>query len=459
VDWDGAGAQVASKEYYFYDGQHIALKFVDPDASGAQPSALRSRLLHGPVVDQILADEAVTSMTAPGNVLWPLTDNLGTVRDIVDFNETTNLSQIANHLAYDAFGRITSETNAAVDFLFGFTGRERDEESWYWDAALNRYVAGHYYYRGRLYDPATGRFLSQDPIGFAARDPNLYRYVGNGATNATDPSGLDTYWQNRKIGGSTPKSNYNKVSHGFIFTTDPDGSVAHTYSWGNTDNTHGWSIDQPEDIAAAKEALRTGSAEHRGGAMFDKYVAEAFNEMNVPERQHPWRLWNTCKTEARSLLRRADELKLGLTADAAAKARTLAAAESTAAAATAIEGVAVLLVGFWAEAMDREFLRQSGAGLDNLLSQIAVNDNPSAEDIEQIEQKIEELRNYSRGFWGWTKTIVTLGDCSYKEQQALAIDFYAMELAEKYGYEASYSFRWKGSILSRTTTYSKRSDQ
>ncbi len=35
-----------------------------------------------------------------------------------------------------------------------------------------------------------GRWLSQDPIGFAAGDANLYRYVGNGATNATDPSGL-----------------------------------------------------------------------------------------------------------------------------------------------------------------------------------------------------------------------------------------------------------------------------
>jgi RHS repeat-associated protein len=190
VDWDGAGAQVASKEYYFYDGQHIALKFVDPDASGAQPSALRSRLLHGPVVDQILAEEVLTSMTAPGNVLWPLTDNMGTVRDIVDFNEATNISQIANHLAYDAFGRITSETNAAVDSLFAFTGRERDEESWYWDAALNRYTGGHYFYRGRVYDPVTGRFLSQDPIGFAAGDANLYRYVENNPTNATDPSGF-----------------------------------------------------------------------------------------------------------------------------------------------------------------------------------------------------------------------------------------------------------------------------
>ena len=46
------------------------------------------------------------------------------------------------------------------------------------------------YNRARWYDPQTGRWLSQDPIGFAAGDANLYRYVGNSPTNATDPSGL-----------------------------------------------------------------------------------------------------------------------------------------------------------------------------------------------------------------------------------------------------------------------------
>jgi hypothetical protein len=35
--------------------------------------------------------------------------------------------------------------------------------------------------------------LSEDPIGFAARDANLYRYVGNSPTNYTDPQGKDLY--------------------------------------------------------------------------------------------------------------------------------------------------------------------------------------------------------------------------------------------------------------------------
>jgi RHS repeat-associated protein len=73
---------------------------------------------------------------------------------------------------------VLSETAAAVDFLFGYTGRERDKETGLW------------YLRARYYGAPVGRFLSEDPISFRARDPNLYRYVGNSPTNVTDPSGL-----------------------------------------------------------------------------------------------------------------------------------------------------------------------------------------------------------------------------------------------------------------------------
>ncbi|MCH7615960.1 MAG: RHS repeat-associated core domain-containing protein, partial [Nitrospinae bacterium] len=43
--------------------------------------------------------------------------------------------------------------------------------------------------RARYYDPQTGRFLSEDPIGFGGLDQNLYRYVFNNPVNLSDPSG------------------------------------------------------------------------------------------------------------------------------------------------------------------------------------------------------------------------------------------------------------------------------
>jgi hypothetical protein len=42
-----------------------------------------------------------------------------------------------------------------------------------------------------MYDPKVGRWTTQDPIGFDAKDANLYRYVGNHPTIAADPTGLE----------------------------------------------------------------------------------------------------------------------------------------------------------------------------------------------------------------------------------------------------------------------------
>ncbi len=39
------------------------------------------------------------------------------------------------------------------------------------------------------YDASVGRWLSEDPIGFAAGDGNLYRYVGNATLQIVDPAG------------------------------------------------------------------------------------------------------------------------------------------------------------------------------------------------------------------------------------------------------------------------------
>jgi RHS repeat-associated protein len=137
-----------------------------------------NRYLHGPAIDQILADEALDNSGNSSDVLWPLVDNLGSVRNLADYDAPTDTTTNVNHLVYDAYGNLT-ETAPAVDHIFGFTGRERDEES------------DLYYNRARYYDPALGNWISEDPIGFQAGDTNLNRYVGNNPTNATDPSGLD----------------------------------------------------------------------------------------------------------------------------------------------------------------------------------------------------------------------------------------------------------------------------
>ena len=46
------------------------------------------------------------------------------------------------------------------------------------------------YYRARYYNPTTGRFLSEDPLGFRA-GPNFYAYAGDDPIDFKDPFGLD----------------------------------------------------------------------------------------------------------------------------------------------------------------------------------------------------------------------------------------------------------------------------
>lgn len=52
-------------------------------------------------------------------------------------------------------------------------------------------ATGLSFMNARYYDPASGRFLSEDPLGFAAGDMNVYRYVGNNPVNLVDPTGLE----------------------------------------------------------------------------------------------------------------------------------------------------------------------------------------------------------------------------------------------------------------------------
>jgi RHS repeat-associated protein len=49
---------------------------------------------------------------------------------------------------------------------------------------------GLYFLRARYYSPTLHRFLSEDPIGFAGGDTNLYAYVSNNPTNFIDATGL-----------------------------------------------------------------------------------------------------------------------------------------------------------------------------------------------------------------------------------------------------------------------------
>jgi RHS repeat-associated protein len=129
--------------YFVHDGDQIVFE-LESDGD------VTHRLLWRPAVDEALADE-----TGAGTSYWYFTDHLGTVRDVATYNATTDITTIANHIAFDAFGRRVSETNSSLgDFDIGFTGKWLDR------------ATGLQWNVNRWYSPAIQRWMSEDPIGF-----------------------------------------------------------------------------------------------------------------------------------------------------------------------------------------------------------------------------------------------------------------------------------------------------
>ena len=143
-------------ERYLYDGPD---RMATLDASGS----VVGHYTFGPGIDEPLGVER------GGDSRYFHADHLGSVVALSDDASTTDTYR------YDPWGETLARTGASEND-FRYTAREYEAEDLY-------------YYRARYYDPTLRRFLSEDPMGFAGGDHNLYRYVGNNPANFTDPSG------------------------------------------------------------------------------------------------------------------------------------------------------------------------------------------------------------------------------------------------------------------------------
>ena len=154
----------AGTTYYVYDGDKAILE---------------TGLTNATNVYGIGIDEIVLRTVGSTNYFY-YQDHEGSITHI--YNGAT----LTEQYRYDVFGAPTiadgngttlTNPSPAIGNRFMFTGRE--------------YTAtfGVYEYRNRAYHPGLGRFMSEDPKGFAAGDYNLFRYCKNDPEDFADPMG------------------------------------------------------------------------------------------------------------------------------------------------------------------------------------------------------------------------------------------------------------------------------
>src|SRR5262249_48335953 len=132
------------------------------DASGRRikNAAGKSLLFDGANTTQELSGSTVTANVWTGGIdeLFQRADNNGTVVPLTDALGSTialvdSTGNIQTTYAYDPFGN-TTVAGTANGNPSQYTGRENEG-------------SGLYFYRARYYSPLLGRFINEDPIGFA----------------------------------------------------------------------------------------------------------------------------------------------------------------------------------------------------------------------------------------------------------------------------------------------------
>ena len=118
--------------------------------------------------DIIRGHQALAKRTEDGSYYYYIYNGHGDVVMLVDESEN-----VKNSYQYDAWGKITSETETIPNSI-KYAGEYYDAET------------GFLYLRNRMYDPTTRRFTSEDP----ARDQlNWYVYCGNNPVIYVDTTG------------------------------------------------------------------------------------------------------------------------------------------------------------------------------------------------------------------------------------------------------------------------------
>jgi RHS repeat-associated protein len=149
-------SSTSGTERFVYDGADVVRDLDGTNATVAD-------YLNGPSIDNKLRQ------TSSGTPSYLVADHLGTTRSLIDPS-----GNVSSTFSYDSFGNVVG---GSASTRYTYAGREADFEN------------GMTYYRARWYASLQGRFVSEDPLGLAGGDFNLYRYVLSNPVRYFDPEG------------------------------------------------------------------------------------------------------------------------------------------------------------------------------------------------------------------------------------------------------------------------------
>ncbi len=113
------------------------------------------------------------SMTYEGQTFFFATNQVGTIFMVAD-ERGNEVKRIIN----DSFGNLLLDSGISLDISLGFAAGLTDKDT------------GLVHLGYREYDPALGRFITPDPLGFAGGDVDVYGYCLDDPINFHDRTGL-----------------------------------------------------------------------------------------------------------------------------------------------------------------------------------------------------------------------------------------------------------------------------